>query len=80
MPSDDSKQLEDPPTFLSKAEVLRRIPISGPTLWHWSRTGKFPRPRYIGSRTVWIESEVLHWMRTRPVRNYKAAKQGRETA
>jgi len=60
-------------TFLSKKEVLRRIPITGPTLWNWSRTGKFPAPRYIGSRTVWVESEVIAWMKSRPTRNYKTA-------
>ena len=60
--------------FLAKQEVLRRIPITGPTLWHWSRTGRFPQPRFIGNRTVWIENEVEEWMRTRPTRNYKAAK------
>jgi predicted DNA-binding transcriptional regulator AlpA len=58
-------------TFLSKQEVLARIPITGPTLWNWSRTGKFPKPRFIGSKTVWIESEVMEWMRSRPTRNYK---------
>jgi predicted DNA-binding transcriptional regulator AlpA len=59
--------------FLSKQEVLRRIPITGPTLWHWSRTGRFPQPRFIGNRTVWIESEVDEWMHSRPTRNYKSA-------
>jgi predicted DNA-binding transcriptional regulator AlpA len=75
------KPPDKPPlVFLSKQQVLARIPISGPTLWHWSRTGKFPAPRFIGSRTVWIADEVDAWMQTRPTRNYKAAKPGGEAA
>jgi predicted DNA-binding transcriptional regulator AlpA len=68
----DEEPPDKPPlVFLSKQQVLARIPITGPTLWHWSRTGKFPAPRSIGSRTVWIADEVDAWMRTRPRRNYK---------
>jgi predicted DNA-binding transcriptional regulator AlpA len=76
-PSQEHKEAgEEPPAkpplvFLSKQQVLARIPITGPTLWQWSRTGKFPAPRFIGSRTVWIADEVDEWMRTRPTRNYK---------
>ena len=77
-PSQERKDAEEEPPdkpliFLSKQQVLARIPITGPTLWHWSRTGKFPKPRFIGSRTVWIADEVDEWMRTRPMRNYKIA-------
>jgi hypothetical protein len=31
--------------FLSKAQVLKRIPVTGVTLWSWVRAGKFPKPR-----------------------------------
>jgi predicted DNA-binding transcriptional regulator AlpA len=65
---------DDTIAFLSKKEVLARIPVTGPTLWHWSRTGRFPKPRTIGGRTVWIKHEVIEWMRTRPLQNYKEAK------
>lgn len=64
---------DEEPVFLSKQEVLDRIPITAPTLWHWSRIGKFPKPRFIGNRTVWLKAEILEWMRTRPTRSYKAA-------
>jgi predicted DNA-binding transcriptional regulator AlpA len=76
-PSQENKDAdEEPPAkpqlvFLSKQQVLDRIPITGPTLWNWSRAGKFPAPRYIGSRTVWIEAEVDAWMQSRPKRTYK---------
>jgi prophage regulatory protein len=58
--------------FLSKQQVLKKIPITGPTLWSWVRAGKFPRPRVISqNKTCWIASEVDEWMRQRPIRSYK---------
>ena len=58
--------------FLSKAQVLKKIPITAPTLWAWVRAGKFPRPRIIPqNKTVWLQSEVHEWMQSRPLRNYK---------
>ena len=59
--------------FLSKAQVLKKIPIPGPTLWAWVRAGKFPRPRAVSpNKTVWLAAEVDEWMRARPLRTYKA--------
>ena len=59
--------------FLSKAQVLKKIPITGPTLWAWVRAGKFPRPRAVSpNTTVWLAAEVVEWMRARPLRTYKA--------
>ena len=58
--------------FLSKQQVLRKIPITAPTLWAWVRAGKFPRPRAISpNKTVWIAAEIDEWMRARPHRKYK---------
>jgi len=58
--------------FLSKAQVLKRIPVTGVTLWSWVRAGKFPRPRALGpNKTVWIEAEVDAWMQAQPLRKYK---------
>ena len=65
----------EPPAlvFLSKKQVLAKVPVTGPTLWSWVRAGKFPRPRAISdNKTVWVEAEVDAWMRARPLRNYKA--------
>ena len=66
-------ELEQPSlVFLSKAQVLKKIPITAPTLWSWCREGKFPRPRAISdNKTVWIEAEVDAWMQARPLRTYK---------
>jgi prophage regulatory protein len=58
--------------FLSKAQVLKEVPVTGPTLWSWVRAGKFPRPRAISpNKTVWVAAEVDEWMQTRPLRTYK---------
>jgi prophage regulatory protein len=58
--------------FLSKQQVLRKIPITAPTLWSWVRAGKFPRPRAISpNKTVWLAAEVDEWMQKRPLRTYK---------
>jgi prophage regulatory protein len=58
--------------FLSKAQVLKKIPVTGPTLWLWVRQGKFPRPRALGpNKTVWLAHEVDTWMQARPFRTYK---------
>jgi predicted DNA-binding transcriptional regulator AlpA len=70
LPAAEEHPVEDL-AFLSKRDVLRLIPISGPTLWQWTRTGNFPAPRIIGSKTVWLASEVYAWMQTRPLRQYK---------
>jgi prophage regulatory protein len=58
--------------FLSKAQVLKKVPVTGPTLWSWVRQGKFPKPRDISpNKTVWLEADVDAWIRERPTRNYK---------
>jgi prophage regulatory protein len=60
--------------FLSKAQVLKKIPVTAPTLWAWVRQGKFPRPRAIFNKTVWVAAEVDAWMQARPHRQYKPIK------
>jgi predicted DNA-binding transcriptional regulator AlpA len=52
--------------------VLRKIPVTAPTLWDWVRKGKFPSPRVISENKVgWIETEIDAWMKARPLRQYK---------
>jgi prophage regulatory protein len=63
---------EPPLIFLSKAQVLKKVPVTAPTLWTWVRAGKFPKPRAISTnKVVWIEAEVDAWMKAQPVPNYK---------
>jgi predicted DNA-binding transcriptional regulator AlpA len=57
--------------FLSKKQVLEKIPVTSVTLWEWVRAGKFPKPRALGTKTVWVASEIDEWTRSRPHRAYK---------
>jgi prophage regulatory protein len=71
----ENNNAEPPPPslrFLSKKQVLEKIPVTAPTIWKWVREGKFPRPRALGpNKTVWIEAEVDAWMQAQPVPQYK---------
>jgi prophage regulatory protein len=73
MNQSNSDAAADPPlVFLTKAQVLKKVPVTGPTLWTWVRQGKFPKPRDISpNKTVWLEADVDAWIRERPTRNYK---------
>jgi predicted DNA-binding transcriptional regulator AlpA len=63
--------------YLTSAEVLKRVPVSKVTLWHWIKRGTFPAPRSLSGgqsrqhRNAWLESEVAEWMNSRPVREYR---------
>ena len=54
--------------LISTEEVLVRVrvPVGRPTIFNWVRRGKFPKPRYVGTRNYWVESEVEEWMRSQP--------------
>ena len=73
MTQDNNEAAAEPAlVFLSKAQVLKKVPVTGPTLWSWVRQGKFPKPRDISpNKTVWLEADVDAWIRAQPVRNYK---------
>ena len=63
-----------PPRLLSKAEVLRLVPVSYPSLWAWMKRGEFPRPRKLSpcsNRIGWVESEILEWMKNLPPQEFK---------
>jgi predicted DNA-binding transcriptional regulator AlpA len=47
--------------LIGKAELLQRAPITFTSIWRMSQTGRFPRGRVIGNRTVWVKSEVDAW-------------------
>ena len=59
-----------PERLLSRREVLDRVGVSYPTLWHWMRSGKFPRSRSVGGvggKVAFLESELDRWMTELPV-------------
>ena len=45
--------------LLTRKQVLALVPISYPTIWKLMCQGKFPRPRKVGSRSLWSEREIL---------------------
>jgi predicted DNA-binding transcriptional regulator AlpA len=55
MSQDNSEEAAEPAlVLLSKAQVLKKVPVTEPTLWAWVRAGKFPKPRDISpNKTVW---------------------------
>ncbi len=55
-----------PSRLINKAELLRRVPVTYPTLWLWMRQGNFPRSKNIGGKAAWLESEVEEWIHKRP--------------
>jgi predicted DNA-binding transcriptional regulator AlpA len=67
----------DSSRLISKAEVLARVGVTFPTVWAWMRAGKFPRSREIGSKAMWLESEISEWIAGLPERKYKGDDQRR---
>jgi predicted DNA-binding transcriptional regulator AlpA len=59
------------PRLLNKKQVLTLVPVTFPTLWAWIRRGQFVQPRIVGTRPMWVESEVVAWINSRPTRSYK---------
>ncbi|TAI63423.1 hypothetical protein CWO89_24375 [Bradyrhizobium sp. Leo170] len=50
--------------LVRKATLLQVLGISGPTLWRWIQSGRFPRADYrLGPRLpVWPAEEVRRWL------------------
>jgi predicted DNA-binding transcriptional regulator AlpA len=57
--------------YIFKAEVLRRVGFTFPTIWRWMREDKFPLSFDVGSKTAWRENEISAWLASRPRSNLK---------
>ena len=63
--------------FVAKAEMLRIVGLTYPTVWQWMQRGDFPRSRVLGgngpgARVAWLkESELNAWIESRPVKHLK---------
>jgi predicted DNA-binding transcriptional regulator AlpA len=71
--------------LLSRAEVLRMVPVTYATLWAWQQTGKFPRSVNLGGgadhrKIGFYEHEVLAWLRSRERVRLKADKAAKQEA
>jgi predicted DNA-binding transcriptional regulator AlpA len=66
-------QAADLPTtrLLSKPEVMAIANVSFVTLWAWMRTGKFPRSRIVGGKSMWLSTDVERWLAGLPLRPLK---------
>jgi predicted DNA-binding transcriptional regulator AlpA len=54
--------------LVSANEVAARIGVTLVTLWSWSRNGKFPPPRRVGTRNIaWLSTDVDEWIRNLPM-------------
>jgi predicted DNA-binding transcriptional regulator AlpA len=60
-----------PVRLLHKGEVLAIVGVTYPTLWAWMRQGRFPRSRIVGAKSMWLSTEVEHWLAGLPVRRLK---------
>jgi predicted DNA-binding transcriptional regulator AlpA len=59
--------------LLTKEQVCALTGRSFPTVWAWMKRGEFPRARVLAGRSsVWLQSEIVEWMRQLPLRNYRA--------
>jgi prophage regulatory protein len=57
-----------PDQYISKPRASEMTGISEITMWRLEKLGKFPQRRQLsGNRVGYLLSELLHWMKTRPV-------------
>jgi predicted DNA-binding transcriptional regulator AlpA len=68
---DDAIRQARPVSLIFKRELLKRVPLSFPTIWKMMREGRFPRARIIGGKSAWLESEIDQFLTDLPVRPYK---------
>jgi predicted DNA-binding transcriptional regulator AlpA len=57
--------------LVSKHEVLAITGVSHPTIWSWMRAGKFPRSRIVGGKSMWLSTDIAHWLEQLPIRPLK---------
>ncbi|GAB9246844.1 helix-turn-helix transcriptional regulator [Bradyrhizobium diazoefficiens] len=57
--------------FLSKKALCEKVGLTFPFIWQMIREGKFPQGRAVGSRTLWVASEIDAWILARPARAYR---------
>ena len=59
--------------YIRERNLLRVLPFSSPTLWGWSKAGRFPQPYKLGDRvTAWKVGDVRAWMAAQPRSNTPA--------
>lgn len=49
-------------TLLDRKELCKKISFSHTFVYKEMREGRFPKPRKIGNRSRWLESEIDTWI------------------
>ena len=57
-----ARPVDEDERLVSKLEVLDRVGVTFPTIWKWMQIGKFPRGREVNGETMWVASELNHWI------------------
>ena len=68
------EQARPPPTLrlLPQREVCALVGVTAPTLWKWTRDGKFPKARVMnGGKLGYLAHEVEEWIRALPLQELK---------
>jgi predicted DNA-binding transcriptional regulator AlpA len=68
------EEARPPPTLrlLPQREVCARVGVTAPTLWKWTRDGKFPTARVMnGGKLGYLAHEVEEWIRALPLQKLK---------
>ena len=67
--------------FLLDPEVQQMTGLSKVTRWRGEKRGEFPKRRQISpNRVAWLESEILTWMKSRPVSQLPSPRKAGEAA
>ena len=54
--------------FIRADELIAKVRLSRPTIWRFGKSGRFPKRRLLGRKSVaWVEEEVEEWMASRVV-------------
>jgi predicted DNA-binding transcriptional regulator AlpA len=59
--------------MLDLGQVLERFPVSVPTLHKYIQEGKFPTPKSVKGRNLWVASEVTAALRALPSKRMREA-------
>ena len=68
------EQARPPPTLrlLPQREVCALVGVTAPTLWKWTRDGKFPKARVMnGGKLGYLAHEVEEWILALPLQKLK---------
>ena len=52
--------------LISVKDIAQQLGLGQRTIWRWADLGRFPAPRKIGGRRMWLVTEVEAWVESRP--------------